>query len=48
MEKVQAKFNRTSLGLKYKDEDGGLVSIMDESDWDSGEFIIIFLLWFWC
>jgi hypothetical protein len=36
--KVQAKFKAAQVGLKYKDEDDSLITILDESDWESGEF----------
>jgi hypothetical protein len=35
--KVQAKFGVSRVGLKYKDEDEALVTILDESDWESGK-----------
>ncbi|CCO29285.1 hypothetical protein BN14_03293 [Rhizoctonia solani AG-1 IB] len=36
LEKVSAKFGRQlgALGLKFKDEDGGRVSMRDDSDYD--------------
>jgi len=33
--KLQAKFGLSEMKLKYKDEDGSLVTIVDETDWDS-------------
>lgn len=36
LDKITAKFNRPidGLSLKFKDEDGGQVSLRDESDYD--------------
>jgi neutrophil cytosolic factor 2 len=34
LDKVCAKFGATSLNLKFKDEDGGQVSLRDESDYE--------------
>jgi neutrophil factor 2 len=36
MDKVTAKFGKSigGLGLKFKDEDGGKISLRDESDYD--------------
>lgn len=36
MERITQKFNRslTGLGMKFKDEDGGKVSLRDESDYE--------------
>lgn len=36
LEKVSAKFGRPfgTLGLKFKDDDGGRVSMRDDSDYD--------------
>lgn len=36
MDKVTGKFGKTSnaLGLKFKDEDGGKVTLRDESDYE--------------
>ena len=33
--RLQAKFGLENMRLKYMDEDGVYVSIMDETDWDS-------------
>lgn len=35
MSRVRDKFSRQQISLKYKDEDGSMISIVDESDWDS-------------
>lgn len=36
MEKITSKFNKslTGLGMKFKDEDGGKVTLRDESDFE--------------
>lgn len=36
IEKITAKFEKSfkSLGMKFKDEDGGMVTLRDESDFE--------------
>lgn len=33
--KVSKKFKRQNVNLKFKDEDDGLISIVDEEDWEN-------------
>jgi hypothetical protein len=33
--RLQAKFGISDMRLRYKDEDGTMVTIVDETDWDS-------------